>query len=458
MNNIANHRNRVPWFPLSTRPLVMMVLVTACSAAVMSEFLIAWPPPTWVGWQAHFRDGQIGAAAAGSFMGAVIAKSFDVWSVIAPPCASRPKAGAVIQLIGWPCLANAFAYCLGMAPSTVITAMHASYGTPDLLAVSGTLVNVAAWPAFGAMVAMVVVHPLSALFALAASEIAIMTPIVLSNTIPGFSALAVAPIWQLDFPFVGERANPWVAISRLTLFLVVFCCLIVVVVVRASDGHREGMHLRAYSWLVFPAALSVIIVAFQPNIIAIDHRLSAVCATEGRITACVAESYRDTLPIHLETAHDVYDAFGPPGPITIIGMGLEGRDLKSMPGIEPRMLDAGEVIQPTNAIVETRKAFERDLRGSLIDYVSGGPACDDGGGMFSRLSAFALGEHIDDYLRLGKQRYMQSQTQESRRSRHTGSDGTDPFDADADTFDLAAWYDAHRSDVLSCALNEKDFS
>lgn len=345
-----------------------------------------------------------------------------------------------------------------MAPLTVITAMHASYGTPDLLAVSGTLVNVAAWPAFGAMVAMMVVHPLSALFALAASEIAIMTPIVLSNTIPGFSALSVAPIWQLDFPFVGERANPWVAISRLTLFLVVFCCLIVVVVVRASDGHREGMYLRAYSWIVFPAALSVIIVAFQPNIIAIDHRLSAVCAAEGRITVCVAESYRDTLPIHLETAHDVYDAFGPPGPITIIGMGLAGRDLKSMPGIEPRILDAGEVIQPTNAIVETKHAFERDLRGSLIDYVSGGPACDEDGSMFSRLSAFALGEHIDDYLRLGKQRYMQSQTQESRRSRNTGSDRTDPFDADADTFDLAAWYDAHRSDVLSCALNEKDFS
>ncbi|PST45739.1 hypothetical protein CPA40_09610 [Bifidobacterium callitrichos] len=168
MNNIANHR--VPWFPLSTGPLVMMMLVTTCSAAVMSEFLTAWPPPTWVGWQTHFRDGQIGAAAAGSFMGAVIAKSFDVRSVIAPPCASRPKAEAVIQLIGWPCLANAFAYCLGMAPLTVITAMHASYGTPDLLAVSGTLVNVAAWPAFGAMVAMMVVHPLSALFALAASD------------------------------------------------------------------------------------------------------------------------------------------------------------------------------------------------------------------------------------------------------------------------------------------------
>ena len=299
------------WHPLRLRQVTIMMLLTAISAYVLSNVNVAWPPVTWNGLEVHVRDAQIGAAMSGAFFGALQARQCGERSVIAPPVSCRSSVETVGRALGLLAAANVVAYAVGMLPSIMVTGSSAVGGASDALPLLAVVCNIAWWPAVGFFIGLISQHPLSPVLAICVANALIGIPIVLSNSIAGFSMLSIAPVWQLGFPFVGERSHPGTAWTRMVLFAMLgfSLCMACISVHRGTVMPRNRGDVRWFVWFVPPTVLGIIMVMMQPQLVAMDWTMRAICESAGRVTVCVAAPYSRALKPALVIGRKAYALF-----------------------------------------------------------------------------------------------------------------------------------------------------
>lgn len=421
--------------PVGLARLAMQMLLVLCVTLAGSHLQVTWPPPTWTGFEATFRDTQLGAAMIGACCGAWCVRRFDASSLIAPGIACRPAwrtVGRALVLLG---VVNVIAYLLGLAPTWIVTSVQATAGRADSLPLIVVMVDVALWPVCGFLTGTVIRSSLAPVFAICVAELIILLPVMASNTIPGFSALSIAPVWNLGFPFVGEISHPGTAWARLVLSVMTGCCMFgaIVALQRQWPSESSGRG-RAAVWMAPPALLAAMMLVMQPVLVAPDPGMRAVCQSRTSVTVCVAAAYRRAIVPTMAVAARAARLFPFDGAVTVVGPGMQGWDLHEVPGVSARAL-LGRRIVLSDTVVDDEAGYLQSVADDLAADLSGVNACSD----ISSEEDSAVGR----YARADR---LRRRIVSVLLTRHESPEMSA----------LSAWYAQHRKEISICAVKEEE--
>lgn len=322
----ARPARRPRWFlgwPM--RPLVVIGPAAAIFVVALASTwaMTRWRYPQWVQTSAALHEqllltGPIAAAAACYCAAALCGPR----SLLALPSSTRTGWRTVTRQCATPAVWFVAAYLLAFVPLMVDTARRATGGAPDLLAMAGGPVGLAALVVFGYALGTIAPSPI------VAPGVAVVAFVLLQLRPVGQSSItAVLPV-QGSVLRAGLVENPGFSLYRL-LFLAVLGGALVLAAGAVLRLRRQPWRVRAGAAgiLVLPIMLAVAPVLTDPMVVLFDAAPPRVCDTTSSVQICVHEAFRKDLPAVTAVASRVLAAAGgPSGLRSIVDTSLVGSD------------------------------------------------------------------------------------------------------------------------------------
>ncbi|MBT1166968.1 hypothetical protein [Bifidobacterium simiarum] len=435
------HRMMAPWFPLPGGLLAVLWCIVFLLTIAGSDFFRPWPPVTWSDVESRMRESQIPVILVATFVGALLADPLRDDSMIGARCGARPIYRQIIRMAAGVWLVVTSAYVIGFLPLCQLTWAYLQWDGFVLLPLIVIAISVGMWPVLGLCGGVLLRNRpriVAGLTTAGAVFGSVMIPAAISNNPWGVSFLAPAPIWQLAYPFVGEITSPAVNVSRAVLFSTITGCVIMTAItVLQTDRHLIRIIV---SYMTPVALISVALLVLQPNLIAHDGNLRAVCTAAKNSRVCVEHRYRRLLsPIASAVDHGL-SRFRPQTVVTVLGPGLITAFDRPISGIPPTsrqsMIPVGVDLESAGGLNE----YERKLNEDVANMLADPSACSgEGRTVENQNLQYQLYRWFNDSL----------------NGRDPSSE-SGPFSAIHTDDQMRIWLLEHDTDVRSCAITERD--
>jgi hypothetical protein len=289
----------------------------------------SWLPLTWPGFEASLREDAVLLALAATVLGAACGLAGSPGSVLAPPIAGRAPLARAIRTMAVCWAASLGGFALGFAPLATRTAGEATAGSPDPLAVIGSVAAVGLWAPLGYLVTSLAPSRWAVLGAVAVAGLVLVVPAQASiHPVgrPGPSFLAAAPRWGSDSPAVGWELTDGVSIARVALFVLAAAAMTAAAAGWAAGRQRSrpASGLPGLTWLMLPALAASAVTAIQPELVRREAAPPVECSPVAGTGAvlCVHEALSQTRPVITRTVAAVAQlAAGPGASVLMLGEG-----------------------------------------------------------------------------------------------------------------------------------------
>ncbi len=434
-----------------TRPWVLWGLFGLGLLCGMNALIdaFAWLPPTWTSTIVSLREDGSPWVLAAAVLAAAGADVVSGGSVMVAPWVARAGWPATLRQVGTMAAALFSGLALTGGVGLVVTAIRTEVGAPNWAMLLGVGAAMASWIAVGYVVGVTVPRGWNLLVALLAAGVLWVTPAMVGPPLQ-----AVALVWGLDWPALGDRFRPVPAWFRV-LFLAALSGGFVVVAARIGRRVR-GVGAIGYkvttALIMLPVvALGAYAVARQPALIERDQKPPTVCAEvrdESRV--CVHQAHRRLAePLAAATAH-ILDAAGHEGAVHVIERAVATDAQADRPS---RVRGEITIVFDLQAPQASREALLDENASAVARVIAGSSVCQ----------ALPRPHGNETPLEIWRSRHATGALAAilvARSGRTYVPDGDDPaehrlfvelgkLDHDA----LRAWVGAHRAQIETCTLD-----
>lgn len=430
-----------PWFPFSGLLLGVLWCTVFALAIFGSDFFRPWPPVTWNDVESRMRESQIPVIIPASFVGAMMVGPLRDDSMIGALYGVRAVPRQILRVCAWIWGTTISAYCCGAVPICYLAWRSLRWDGFSPLPLGVIFASVGMWPVLGLCGAVLLRRLPPIVGGLIVSGILFglaMIPAAISNNPFGISFLAPSPIWQLPYPFIGDITSPSLNLSRFAVFLMTTACAVVVAIVALNARwHPNGL---AVLHMLPTVVVGVALLMLQPNLVARDSNLRAVCTTVHVSHVCVEHRYQTLLKPIADAVDRGLSRFDPSATITVIGPGLIGaydRPIDGIPPTDRRMLAlVGVDLGSAGDLYEYEEKLNEDVA-NILSYSS---SCGgDGKTLENQNLQYQLYRWIDEAL----------------HDRKPGPD-SGPFMEVGSDARMRSWLQDHDRSIRSCSLTELD--
>lgn len=425
--------------PFSLRSMLIpsgliLLVVVGTTVDMLSWRIAAWVRTSAAAHEQLLYAGPLGAAAS-CYVAARLFKQRNSLPTPTPAWTPATILRHYSLLCGW----FIGSYTLGLIPLFIDTAVDATAGNPDIVAILVGLLGMALMVALGyfsgTLIPRLAIIPIVAL----ATFFLLQVPHYYSS-----AWAALLPV-QAGAPPVGRVENPTVATYRI-LFLAVFIAAAVASTHTLARNHAPSLRrsrMRALLWFVVPATMIPMVFVRTPALWAFEHDPPQACQSTNAVKVCVHQAHIRDLSTLVAVTQQIIEQYGrPPENLTQvrdIALDIEGDSLT------PDVVWVN--ISPIRPIQE-RTAHE------IVEHVAGVNAC------LSANGDTALTTTVSNRLRFADAltEWLLSQAHLTGLGHRATSHLRAPFPipelrGDESPAEIQAWIARHSKDITSCTLN-----
>lgn len=271
--------------PLSVWVLVAVAVVTFASTVLSTADVFRWAPPLWVRVSLGLREGSYVAGLATAVLAAGCASAIGSSSLIGGPGRARTGWATTTRHASRLVAAAWAGATLGLALTLPVAAVRATAGHLDVLALAEGYLVTGCWILVGYAIGAVLPGgwAQSGAFGVAAATW------VLPNLVRTVPLFAVFPVWSLDWPYLGDTLVPLTSLFRV-VFFAGFGMTLVLFAARVAERNRYrpvGGLVNA-GWLLLPVLLVACLVLWQrPPLVEVERNAPIECARTDAATVCL---------------------------------------------------------------------------------------------------------------------------------------------------------------------------
>lgn len=279
--------------PLNLSEIGTVGALAALLTTVTTWNVYGWVAPMWVVTSRQLREGSYLGGVLMAAVAAWVASTASPRSIVASPSHARAGRDLVLHQLGGLIGAAWSGTLLALAPVLVVTARRATAGAADWLTIADGFLVVALWICLGYVVGCwlpgrwgVPAAGLLAYAVFAAPQLSLRIPLY-----------AIAPVWSLDWPYLGDVTNPLLMRFRIVFFATLIASLALVaslLTARGSDRRVRGGVLAA-TVLLPVAVLGILAVTTRPVLVLPEADAPIECRESAQSRVCVHAGLRQLL-------------------------------------------------------------------------------------------------------------------------------------------------------------------
>lgn len=289
-----------------TAPLGFGVLILAL---LHSWWLVTLPIGSWVGMSSEFHEALLlGGPWAGVVASWAGARSAGHRQLLCLPSSVRSGQPIVIRHLAVMCVVASVAMIVGLAPALISTAVKATAGRPNIVAMLGGIAALCLFVSLGYLIGCM----LPVLSATLVSVFGMFALVLVGAQVSGWS-LAWAPVWSAGLPGMGQSESDLLALFRLVFFVVATLATAMAAVVWLRGRSLQGYAASAKGLAILVVPLGMVLLGMAKPVDAISYESSPqrTCETVDRVDLCLHRGHEALLSDVTDAAQDVLEAFGP---------------------------------------------------------------------------------------------------------------------------------------------------
>lgn len=313
-----------------SRPLSRLTLLAVAGVAFLGTLpatlqAYAWLPPLWIKVSGALQESSGPTGVLLAAIAALTSSQIADRSILS----ARGRVRSGIPIVARQCSRLVLAAWVGASiafvPALVATALRATAGQPAIgVVVVGYLV-LALWVMVGYAIGALLTPKLAIPVAIVAALVIWLLPQFIRNP-PIFS---IAPVWGLDWPYLGDVWDPLTTLFRVVFFVGAVCAL-GIFAGRYMDGGSTSARVaaRASVPLLPVVAIAAISVIQNPTLVLIERDPPLDCSSGANYETCVHRGFAELL----DSASEATSAVA-----TIAGVdSIRAAELSAVSGLDDR--------------------------------------------------------------------------------------------------------------------------